>query len=41
MPLETKRERADHVLHNAGDPAALEGDVARLLARIQRERNKP
>jgi len=34
MPLETKRERADHVLRNAGGLAELERDVARLLAHI-------
>lgn len=43
MPLETKRERADHVLHNAGDLAELERDVARLRAQLEaaRAKNKP
>lgn len=40
MPLEAKRARAQHVLVNSGDLAALERDVTRLLARLEAE-SKP
>lgn len=38
MPLETKRERADHVLRNAGGLAELERACARLRAQIETAR---
>lgn len=40
LPLEEKRSRSDYVLRNDGDPASLEGEVSRLLARMLTRRTK-
>lgn len=40
LPLEEKRSRSDYVLRNYGDPASLEGEVSRLLARMLTRRTK-
>lgn len=40
LPLEEKRSRSDYVVGNDGDPASLEDEVSRLLARMLTRRTK-